>query len=144
MTHESDRNAAPDLFGNVSEATRKAALDVFGRFLMETRDTAIVQWDQTLSGVRRYEPWERLLDRFPNVDARSRDLLREVFPHVIDTFLYCLLSDLDATRAVQVSVSLDDKMIGNVARLSWGLAAEPAGEEGWLVRFSKQRFEQPF
>lgn len=143
MTNEPDRNAAPDLFGNISEADRKTALDVFGKMLMETRDTAIIQWDQILAGKRRYAPWERLLDKFPDLDECSREVVREVLPHIVDTFIYCLLADLDASQAVRVSVASGNDSISNLARISWGLAAEPVGDDGWLVRFSKQRFEQP-
>lgn len=143
MTDEQNRNVAPDLFGNISEADRKAALDIFGRLLMETRDAAILHWDEVLGG-EKYPPWDRLLCKYPNLDKRCRDVLREALPHIVDTVLYRLLADLDASQAVQVSVALEGQAYTNLARLSWGLPGEPTGEDGWLVRFSKQRFEQPY
>ncbi len=127
-----------------NEKHRKAALDVFGKMLMTTRDTAIVQWDQILAGQRQYAPWNRLLRKIPVMDKRSLEIIREVLPHIIDTVLYCLLADLDATQAVRISVALEEGVVADVARESWGLAAEPTGDNGWLARFSGQRFEQPY
>lgn len=62
---------------------------------------------------------------------------------MLDTFMYCLLNRLDGTKSVRVSVDLDNITITNLARASWGLAAEPIGNDGWLARFSKERFEDP-
>ncbi len=143
MTSESDRRPAGNLFGNINEADRKAALDAFGEFLMKTRDAAIRHWDQLLSG-GKYPPWERLLHRYPDLDERSLEIVRETLPHIVDTVLYRFLADLDASRKVRISVVLEDREFADIARLSWGLAAEPVGDEGWLARFSKERFEQPY
>lgn len=143
MTNEPDK-AAASLFGNISEADRKAALDIFGKLLIETRDWAIEQWDQILVGKRKYAPWERLLRKLPDIDERSREAIKEVLPNIIDTFIYCFLENLDASQAVRVSVQSGTDSITSIAKMSWGLSAEPAGEDGWLVRFSKERFEQPY
>jgi hypothetical protein len=70
--------------------------------------------------------------------------MKEALPHIVDTVIYCLLADLDAKRTVQVSVVREDRTFANIARLSWGLPAEPTGDDGWLMQFSKQRFEQPY
>jgi hypothetical protein len=143
MSNDPQRNAASSLFGDLSEADRKAALDLFGKLLIESRDRAILQWDHILEEDRKYPPWERLLDRFPDVDERARDVLKAALPHMIDTFMYCLLDRLDGSKSVHVSVDSGNRTIADLARASWGLAAEPTGKDGWLVRFSKQRFEQP-
>ncbi len=144
MTNQPDPNQAPDLFGEIREADRRGALDAFGKLLMKTRDAAIHTWDEILAG-GKYPPWERLLGRFPDLDERCRQVIREAIPHIADTFMYCLLSNLDGpSQPVQVSVSFGNEMIPNIARLSWGLPAEPTGNDGWLVRFSKERFEQPY
>jgi hypothetical protein len=111
--------------------------------LIESRDHAILQWDQILEGKRKYPPWERLLDRLSHLDERTSEVLKAALPHMIDTFMYCLLDLLDGSKTVHVSVDLENRTITNLARASWGLAAEPTGNDGWLARFSKQRFEDP-
>jgi hypothetical protein len=73
-----------------------------------------------------------------------REFLKDVVPNIVDTFMYCLLAELEHSRVVRVSVALGDSSIQDVARLSWGLPAEASGEDGWLSKFSKQRFEQPY
>jgi hypothetical protein len=143
MKTDPERESAQGPFGNISEAERRAALDAFGQMLMNTRDASILHWDAVLAG-GRYPPWDRLLRRCPELDERSREVLREALPHIVDSVLYHLLADLEASQAVRVSVMLENKTFANIARLSWGLPAEPAGDDGWLVRFSKQRFEQPY
>jgi len=144
MTNEDDTSKEALGFKSMSEASRKAALDVFGALLMESRDTAIVQWDQILSGKRKYAPWERLRSRVPNLDNQLREVVGAVLPHIVDSFLYCLLSDLEASQSVRVATRVGTEVVQDVARASDGLPAEPTGENGWLERFSKQRFEQPY
>jgi hypothetical protein len=143
MSDDPERNAASSLFGDSSEADRIAALDLFGKLLIESRDHAILQWDHIVEGNGKYPPWERLLERFPDLDERTRHVLRAALPHMIDTFMYCLLDRLDGSKSVRVSVDSGNRTIADIARASWGLAAEPTGKDGWLARFSKQRFEQP-
>ena len=143
MNDQPDRKDEFGSFDEISEADRKAALDIFGKTLIESRDTAVTQWDQILTSKRHYPAWERLRSRYPDLDGQSREILREALPHAIDTFMYCLLDQLDGSRTVRVSVTLESGMVIDVARASWGLAAEPTTDEGWLVRFSKQRFDQP-
>jgi len=143
MTNEPHRNPLADLFGEISETDRNAALDVFGKLLMESRDEAIVQWDQILLGERPYPPWDRLLAKFHELDERSRAVVSEALPHIVDTFMYCLLDHLEGNNSVRVSVVFGDKAVPDIARVSWSLPGEPSGEHGWLKRFSKQRFEQP-
>jgi hypothetical protein len=143
MNDQPDRKDEFGSFDEISEADRKAALDIFGRAIIESRDRAVTQWDQILTSNRGYPAWERLLNRRPDLDERTREILKEALPHAIDTFMYCLLDELDGSRTIRVSVTLDSGMVIDVARASWGLAAEPTTDEGWLVRFSKQRFDQP-
>jgi hypothetical protein len=145
MIEKPNRDESLGVSGHVGENERKAVLDVLGKMLMETRDRSIIHWDQMLSGKRPYAPWERVKLKFPNLDDSSLDLLRSVIPHVIDTCIYNLLAELDASHSngVRISVTYNGKTYPDVARISWGLVGEPMSEEGWLVRFSKQRFEQP-
>lgn len=127
-----------------SEEERKKALDAFGWLLMSTRDLAILQWDQILAHKRNYAPWQRLVKKFGELDDRSLEIVSEVLPHIVDTVIYCFLADIDASQAVKVSVISNGSEIKDVARLSDGLPAEPVSDNGWLVRFARQRFEQPF
>ena len=144
MTDDANEGSGSDTFGGMSDAERRVALDIFGRFLMATRDLAVEQWDQILAGKRKYSPWERLVGKSPDLDDRAREAIHEVLPHIVDTFIYCLLADLDASTSVRVSVESEGVTYSSIARLSWGFPAEPAGNNGWLARFSKQRFEQPY
>lgn len=143
MTEDADSNAAPNLFGPISEADRRAALDIVGRTLIAARDAAVLQWDQIIAGTRKYGPWERIRAAMPAIDDRSVELLKAAIPNVVDTFMYCLLAALDGNQSVDVAVKVEGRRFENVTRLSWGLAAEPTGNDGWLRRFSRQRFDQP-
>jgi hypothetical protein len=140
---EPDKKAA-SLFGDMTEADRIAALDIFGRMVIEARDRAILQWDHILDKDSQYPPWVRFMRKFPNLDKGSREIVKEALPHIVDTFMYCLLDELEATSPkVRVSVSLNNETIADIHRISWGLPSEPTGDDGWLARFSKQRYEQP-
>ena len=124
-------------------SNEERAVDLFGRLLMRSRDAAIEQWDGIIAGCRRYAPWDRLVSRFPDLTERDLELLRALVPNVVDTAYYWLLADLDASEAVRIVVTTTDGAVHDAATESWGLAAEPTGENGWLKRFSKERFEEP-
>jgi hypothetical protein len=144
MTNKASDGYAKGPFGAISESDRIAALDIFGKFLMECRDSAISQCDGTLQGRGKYPPWERFKARHPDLDQRAIELIKEAFPQMMDTFMYCLLGGLDArAHTVKVSIESGNISVPNLARISWHLAGEPTAEDGWFVRFSKQRFELP-
>src|SRR5688572_782932 len=118
----------------------KEALDIFGQMLMEVRDWAIRQWDRILvSPDAKYPPWERLVKATPGLAEEHLGVLRKALPHIVDTVLYSLLAELDANEQVRISVETPNGVIDNLPQHSWGFPAEPCGENGWLVRFSKQR-----
>jgi hypothetical protein len=122
----------------------KEALDIFGRMMMEARDRAILQWDQLLTeSGRKYPPWERVVKSTPGLTDEHREVLRKTLPHIVDTMLGCLLAELDWNQQVRISVETTHGVVDDLPRHSSGFTAEPCGEDGWLVRFSKQRFEQP-
>jgi hypothetical protein len=142
MTNESDENPAPELFGKISERNRKAALDLLGTMIIEARDRAVRQWDMiVVEG--GYPPWDRLLQRHRDMDEHTREVIGETIPHIVDSFMYYLLDELEASKNVRVAVELPEMTVEDISRVSWGLAGEPTTEDGWLVRFCKERFEQP-
>jgi hypothetical protein len=130
-------------FGEITETDRKAALDLFGKMLIGARDRAILQWDQILEGKHRYPVWDRLVAANPDMDDRSRFAIKNSLPHIVDTFMYCLLDALESNRSVRVNVVVNERIVNDIARVSWGLVAEPTTDSGWLAKFSTQRFEQP-
>jgi hypothetical protein len=139
------------IFEDIPEGERRAVLDLVGKLFIEARDDSIGHWDRLLAPTGPTGPrphghpqWERVKRRFPDMDERTREIVRDVLPHIIDTFLYNLLYGFDAHASeIQLAVKHNGKTFPNIARISWGLPGEPMSEEGWLVRFSKQRFEDP-
>jgi hypothetical protein len=144
MSDETSSGPRQNLFGAISEVDRKRALDVFGKMLIDARDSTIKDWDSIIDGKREYAPWQRALTKFPELSGDARQLLQASLPHVVDTFMYWILSNLEANPSVRVSVEFDGRAVDNLALMSWGLPAEPTGDDGWLARFSRQRFEQPY
>jgi hypothetical protein len=127
----------------MTDANSISSLDAAGRLIIKSRDRAIVQWDQIISGIRTYGPWERILAKVPELSASHREAIQSVLPHIVDTVFYCFLAELDASDSVKLMAATVDGVEHDVAFESSNLPAEPCGENGWLVRFAKQRFEQP-
>ena len=144
MNDNSQQNHSTGPCGDLCEADRKAALDIFGKLLMEVRDNTIRHWDRICADKTKYAPWDRLTRKFPDLDERTREIIGNALPHIVDYYIYRLLAGIDANEAVRVSVITEAITVTNIARVSWGLPAEPAGDDGWLQRFSKERFEQPY
>lgn len=144
MTDNASDGYATGPFGAISESDRIAALDIFGKFLMDCSDSAISQCDGTLEWRGKYPPWERFKARRPDLDQRAIKLIKETFPQMVDTSMYCFLGGLDAhAQTIKVSIDSGDISVANLARISWHLAGEPTAADGWLVRLSKQRYKLP-
>ena len=114
-------------------------LDHFGEILMkEVRDWAIRQCDKHVSNLNGTQSVRRLLGENRKLNENERELLHAVIPDVVDTAIHNMLFMLEQHPEFELIVEGE-----NLDEISDGLAGELYTEEGWFMRFSEERHEEP-
>ena len=114
-------------------------LDYFGKILMkEVRDWAIYECDSAVSAVGGSQSVRRLLGKDRKLSEDERELLHAAIPDVVDKVLHYMMFMLEQYPEFELMVEGE-----NLNDISDGLAGELYTEEGWSMRFSKERHEEP-
>ena len=111
-------------------------LDYFGETLInEVRDRTIRLYDKKIHGTMVDEASRKIYSKLSNFDEEHKAVLEEIIAGVVDLSLHNMLCVLDEHEDIKVLVNED-----NIAEVSDGLAGELYTEDGWIERFSKQRY----
>lgn len=111
-------------------------LDYFGETLInEVRDRTIRLYDKKVHGTMLDVASQELYGKVSKFDEEQRAVLEEVIAGVVDLSLHNILCVLEEHEDIKLLVNED-----NIAEVSDGLAGELYTEDGWIKRFSKQRY----
>lgn len=120
----------------------KEALNRFGELLMGmVRDRAIVDWDMIIDGRMKGRTAQEAARRLSVVRPEEIEVLRWLVPQIVDTTLHYLLWMLEQERSVAVVVKTEAGTVENVEEVSDGLCGELYSNDGWIRRFSRQRYD---
>ena len=121
----------------------KAALDYFGEALVtKGRDAAISDWDAIVEGRAKSERAKRLQAELATTSGDQLLLLKRLIPQIVDSALFYALSSIESSPNTSLRVSIGRVLSDELRDVSDGLGAELFGDQGWIARFSKHRFEQ--
>lgn len=119
------------------------ALDYFGQILMEkVRDQTITEWDRTFNGEMKGITAQKVRKALSGLNAEQIEVIRWLIPKIVDLSLHNLLWTLEQDESINVTVKTDSEKVSSIRDVSDGLAGELYTEEGWIMRFSKQRYEE--
>lgn len=119
-------------------------LDRFGELLMKrVRDEAITDWDMIVDGRMKDTRSQEIRKQLSGFSQEQIGILKELYPQVVDTVLHHLLWTLEQEDSVDVIVKDDDKGTCNIRETSDGLPGELYSEDGWIMRYSKERYREP-
>jgi len=119
-------------------------LDKFGKTLMsKVRDSAIRNWDMILDGRMKGDMANNIRQELSTFSDEQRELVYRLIPNIVDTTLHYLLWAIEQEHSIEVIQSLDNNDRADVAEISDGLPGELYTKEGWIERFSTQRYEEP-
>jgi hypothetical protein len=123
-------------------AQEHEALELFGELLIrQVRDVTITHWDKILDGRMKGPPAQRATERLASFNEEQRETIRRLIADVTDTALHYLLWTLEQDSArVSVDVRMETGVVSNMAEVSGDFPAELYDENGWIARFSKERF----
>ena len=120
------------------------ALDLFGETLMkQVRDTQIQFWDELLAGKIKHRNYQPVYDRLrETLDPEQTASVRDVIPYVVDNVIAHTLGMLQSRRnEIKVAVYMDGLVVSDLYKASDGLEGELYTEDGWIARFSKERYD---
>lgn len=113
-------------------------MDYFGKTLMEeVRDRTIRVFDLKIKGNMKDEDSQRLYKRIEKLSNEQFNLIEEIIPQIVDLSLHNMLCMVEENPSIVVQIENE-----NIIEFSDGLAGELYTEDGWIQRFSKQRYEE--
>lgn len=116
-------------------------LDTFGEILIKkVRDVAIHNWDSIIDGKMKGQRSKEIREMFSIFNDEQIEVLKDLFPMVVDSTLHHLLWTLEQEDAIELSVEVDQKA-KRIRDISDGLAGELYTEDGWIMRFSEKRYK---
>lgn len=113
-------------------------LSFFGEILIsEVRDRTIHGFDMRITGKMRDENSQKLFEEVQQLNNEQRQLIEKIIPQIVDLSIHNMLCMVDEHANIDVQIEEE-----SISEISDGLAGELYTEDGWIQRFSKQRFEE--
>jgi len=117
-------------------------LDRFGEVLIQSvRDRTISNWDKILDGQMKGYSAQQVKKKIEGYSEEQKEILKWLVPKIVDTGLHNLLAMVEEHQNIKLKVTGNGEN-GNIGDLSDGLAGELYTEDGWISRFSKERYEE--
>lgn len=113
-------------------------LEVFGRILMnEVRDETISSLDMMISGEMQGVTAKAIREKLISFDKEQLEVLEWLLPKVVDLSLHNMLFMLEEHDNILVIVDNED-----IKSVSDGMPGELYTEDGWISRFSNERYQE--
>ena len=111
-------------------------LNEFGEVLIkEVRDRTIRLFDKRVQGVMKDEDSQRLFEQVNKLSAEQQLLINEIIPQIVDLSLHNMLCLFEEHDEFQIVIEGE-----NIADISDGLSGELYTSDGWIEKFSEQRY----
>lgn len=113
-------------------------LNDFGKvFIRDVRDRTIEDIDSLISGKYKTQKAINLSKFFSSLDSSTKLFFNEMIPIIVD---YCLNNTLEMFEQNEdIELLMKNQ---NINLISDGLAGELYTEDGWIQRFSQQRYKE--
>ena len=108
----------------------------FGKiFIRDVRDRSIEDIDNLVSGQFKTQKSRNLSNTFYSLNSSAQSFLNEMIPIIIDYTLNNMLELFEQNEDIQLIMKNQ-----NITSTSDGLAGELYTEDGWIQKFSNQRY----
>ena len=113
-------------------------LDYFGNKLMkEVRDETISSLDMMVEGKMKSITAQQVREKIATFNEEQIMTIKWLIPKITDLSLHNLLTMIEQNDDIKVMVGEND-----IKEDSDGLEGELYTEDGWINRFSKERYEE--
>lgn len=121
----------------------KELLDKFGEKLMkEVRDYAVPHWDNIIQGSMKTTEAKMIYDKVSNMKKEDIEILTNIIPKIVDTTLFYFLRMIEEDDGFDLVADTESGEKVSLREESWGLAGELYNEDGWISKYSKERYEE--
>ena len=111
-------------------------LEEFGEiFIKEVRDRTIDLFDRKMQGLMRSKESQLLFEKMNKLNEEQKSLIRDIIPQIVDLSMHNMLDLFEEHDEFQVIVGGE-----NIADVSDGLSGELYTSDGWIEKFSGQRY----
>lgn len=111
-------------------------LNEFGEaFIKEVRDRTIRLFDKKVQGIMKDKDSQLLFEKVNKLSDEQKLLISEIIPQIVDLSIHntlCLFEEHD-----EFQIIIDGE---NIADISDGLSGELYTSDGWIQKFSEQRY----
>ena len=112
-------------------------LNDFGKiFIRDVRDRTIEDIDSLISGKYKTQKSINLSNIFSSLDSSSKSFFNEIIPIIVDYCLNNMLEMFEQNEDIELIMKNQD-----LTSISDGLAGELYTEDGWIQKFSNQRYD---
>ena len=113
-------------------------VELFGKILIsEVRDETISSLDMMISGKMQGVTAKAIREKLVSFDKEQLEVLEWLLPKVVDLNLHNMLFMLEEHDNITVVVDNED-----IKSTSDGLAGELYTEDGWISKFSNERYQE--
>lgn len=111
-------------------------LNEFGKVLIkEVRDRTIRLFDKKIQGVMKDKESQFLFEQVNKLSEEQRLIINKIIPQIVDLSLHNMLCIFEEHDKFQIVIDGE-----NIADISDGLSGELYTSDGWIEKFSEQRY----
>ncbi|OOM72223.1 hypothetical protein [Clostridium sp. BL-8] len=120
----------------------KDILNEYGKILIsDVRDRTIHSMDMMLSGKMNGVTAKRILEKVSSFSESQLESLKWLIPKIVDLSLHNMLVMIEENDEINVEISAGD-VSNNIKEVSDGLPGELYTEDGWIMKYSNERYEE--
>ena len=118
-------------------------LELFGKELIEkVRDITIQDWDGIVDKKSKGITAKAVQEKLSIFSEEQIEVIKWLMPKIVDTTIHNFLCMLESSKKYDLKVKSDNGIVGRLQDESDGLYGELYTKNGWIMKFSKQRYEE--
>ena len=116
-------------------------LDYFGKILMlNVRDRTISNFDRMIDGKMKGITAKCVSEKISSFNDNQLETLKWLIPKIVDLSLHNMLVMIEENNEINVEV-FNGNNANSLKEVSDGLAGELYTEDGWILKYSKERYD---
>ena len=121
----------------------KNSLDVLGQSLMKyVRDETISTWDRMIDGKMKGLTAQKVKEKVSGLSEEQLEILKWIIPKIVDQGIHNVMVMFEECEELFLGVNRDSEEMEDIKEESDGLAGELYTEDGWITRFSNERYDE--
>lgn len=116
-------------------------LEKFGKELIENvRDVTIQDWDSLIDKKSKGITAKAVEEKLALFSEEQIEVIKWLMPKIVDTTMHNILCMFESSKKYDLKVNIEDGVVERLKDESDGLYGELYTKNGWIMRFSKQRY----